>query len=203
MIRKFLTLLCGLGVSAPLAFSAGAGSSATLANLQAAFQGESNAHARYLAFAEKADEEGYAGVASLFRAASLAEEIHAGNHAAVIKNLGAAPLAQINAPKVGSTAENLKAAIQGETYERDEMYPAFVQQATSDQNTSALESFRSALAAEAEHARLYTEALGNLESMTYAVTYYVCPVCGFTTPDPNLGYCPTCATPEERFKQVS
>lgn len=202
MTTKLLGLICGLGAAVSLAAVEGR-QDVTLSNLQAAFQGESNAHARYLAFAEKADEEGYAGVASLFRAAARAEEIHAGNHAVVIKQFGATPEAKIEKPVAGPTVENLRAAIQGETYERDQMYPAFIKQATDGGSSDAVQTFRFALAAEAEHARLYTDALANLESMTSAVTYYVCPVCGFTTSDPEMEECPTCATPKDHFAQVS
>ena len=83
----------------------------TLENLQAAFNGESNANAKYLAFAKRADEEGYKKAASLFRAAARAEAIHFANHAVVIKKLGGTPEADIKTPEVGSTVENLKAVV--------------------------------------------------------------------------------------------
>jgi hypothetical protein len=95
----------------------------TLQNLQTAFNGESNAHARYLAFAVKADQEGYGGVASLFRAAARAEEIHAANHLVEIKKLGGSAQAKIDSPVVKGTKENLEAAVRGETYERDISIP--------------------------------------------------------------------------------
>lgn len=202
MTTKFLGLLCGLGAVVSLAAAEG-DQDMTLSILETAFQGESNARARYLAFAAKADQEGYAGVASLFRAAATAEEIHASNHALVIEQFGATAEANVKSPVVGTTEENLRAAIEGETYERDEMYPAFLKEARNAGSSNAVRTFQFALAAEAEHARLYTEALANLESMTSAVTYYVCPVCGFTTADPELLECPTCATPKENFAQVS
>jgi rubrerythrin len=203
-MKTILSLLCGLGIVAPFAVATSDKISAsTMSNLQAAFDGESNAHARYLAFAEKADAEGYAGVASLFRAATRAEEIHAGNHAAVIKKFGGVPEAKLKDPVVNSTRENLAAAIKGETYERDEMYPAFIRQAKSEANTDALRTFTFARAAEAEHAKLYTEALQDPESMQVSRILYVCPVCGFTTPEPVSERCPTCATPKERFERVS
>lgn len=136
----------------------------TLENLQAAFNGESNAHTKYLLFATKADEEGYGKVASLFRAAAHAEEIHANNHAEAIKKLGATPTADIVAPEVKTTKENLEAAIAGESYERDTMYPAFIAVARTDNNKDALKSFNYAKTAEAEHAKLYSEALADLEN---------------------------------------
>jgi rubrerythrin len=202
-MRTTLALLCGPGIG-PFAVAASEKISvSTMSNLQAAFNGESNAHARYLAFAEKADAEGYAGVASLFRAAARAEEIHAGNHAAVIKKFGGVPEAKLEHPDVKSTRKNLDAAILGETYERDEMYPAFIRQAKSEANTEALRTLTFARAAEVEHATLYTEALQDLESMKASRVFYVCPVCGFTTPKPDFERCPTCATPKERFEQIS
>ena len=202
-MKTFLALFCGFGVIAPFAAAASGDISApTMANLQAAFNGESDAHGRYLAFAEKADAEGYGGVASLFRAAARAEEIHAGNHAAVIKKFGGVPQAKLGHPFVKSTRENLEQAIKGETYERDKMYPAFIQQAKSEANADALRTFQFALAAEAEHAKLYSEALQNLESMKASRVFYVCPVCGFTTPKLDFDRCPTCATPKEHFEQV-
>src|SRR4051812_43692012 len=92
-----------------LAFAPGLRADTTLQNMQAAFNGESNAHARYLAFSQQADKEGYADVANLFRAAARAEQIHASNHSEVIKQLGAEPKANIVAPQVELTRENLAA----------------------------------------------------------------------------------------------
>ena len=110
-----------LGVSA-----VAAAANTTLQNMQTAFNGESNAHMLYLAFAEQADHENYGEVASLFRAAARAEAIHASNHAAVIKGMGADPQAKLELPEVKTTQENLEAAIKAETYERDVMYPGFL-----------------------------------------------------------------------------
>jgi rubrerythrin len=167
---------------------AGKGLSTTLENLQAAFNGESNARVRYLAFAAQAAEEGYGPVASLFRAAARAEEIHAANHAAVIQKLGAVPQADIEAPDIRSTRENLEAAISGETYERDVMYAEFFEQAKMDGIDDAANSFFLAKEVEAEHARLYTGALDGLERLRGGpMTYYVCPVC---------------STPVEMFEEV-
>lgn len=175
----------------------------TLDNLQAAFNGESNARARYLAFATKADAEGLAPVASLFRAAARAEEIHAANHATVIRKLGGVPEARIEAPTPGSTRDNLAAAIKGESYERDSMYPEFIKAARSERQKGALESFNYAKTAEAEHAKLYTAALENLATATGAsVTYYVCTVCGYTTARLDFAKCPACFSPKEKYVAV-
>jgi len=202
-MRRILSLLCGLGI-APFALDASERISAlTMDNLQAAFNGESNARARYLAFAEKADTEGYAGAGSLLRAAARAEEIHARNHSAVIRKFGCVPDAKLEPPVVQSTPENLKAALKGETYERDEMYPAFIRQARAEGNSETLRTLTFARTAEVEHARLYAEALQDLEGANAPRVFYVCPVCGFTTPNPDFERCPTSSTPKERFERVS
>ncbi len=176
----------------------------TLDNLQAAFTGESNAHASYLGFAAKADEEGFAPVASLFRAAARAEERHAHNHSEVIRKLGATPVAIVVPPTVKSTRENLQTAIQGEVYERDVMYPNFIAKARKDGEADAVSTFQLALAVEAEHAKLYADALKNLESLRGGkpVVYYVCPFCGSTTSKAHFDLCPVCSTPEDEFEEI-
>jgi rubrerythrin len=180
------------------------GSSRTLENLQAAFDGESNAHNKYLVFAKKAGEEGYGEVASLFRAAAKAEEIHANNHAVVIRNLGAEPKADIHAPEVKSTRENLAVAIAGEVYERDTMYPEFIAEAKAANNSDALRTFTYAIKTEAEHARLYTEALNKLESLRGASKlYFVCRVCGYTTENLNFLRCLVCGVAKTEYSPIS
>jgi len=174
----------------------------TLANLQAAFNGESNARAKYLAFATKARADGYAGVAVLFEAAAKAEEIHAKAHGEVIKKMGAQPVAKIEAVTPGTTAENLAAAIKGETYERDVMYPDFIKTAKEENAPkAALWSFGNALAAEAEHAKLYTAALANLAQWKAAKTFLVCSICGFTAEQVGEK-CPVCGNKRENFITV-
>ena len=177
----------------------------TLDNLQAGFNGESNARSRYLAFAEKADQEGYGEVASLFRAAAKAEEVHAANHAAVIKKLGGTPQAKLETPVVKSTQENLEAAIKGESYERDTMYPGFLQQARAEGNRDAVQTFNYAKTAEAEHAKLYSEALNNLPKLkgSKAKDYFVCMVCGYTTSKVDFAKCPSCFTHKDKYEKVS
>lgn len=177
---------------------------ATLENLQAALNGEWNAKARYIQFAVQANAEGFGPVASLFRAAALAEGIHADNHKKVIAKMGQTPFVKFEIPEVNSTRENLEAAIRGESYERDEMYPAFIAQARADAHAAAERTFAWAMAAEAEHARLYTSALDDLENMRRAArAYCVCPVCGYTSERPDFELCPACSTPVEEFQEVS
>lgn len=177
----------------------------TLENLQAAFNGESNAHARYLAFADKADQEGYGEVGSLFRAAAKAEEVHAANHAVVIKKLGTTPEAKIETPVVGTTKENLETAIKGETYERDTMYPEFLKQARAERNSDAVQTLNFAKTAEAEHAKLYTKALNDLAKLkgSKSKDYFVCTVCGYTTTQIDFSKCPSCFTHKDKYEKVS
>ena len=201
-MRKTVFFLALAALISLLTISASA--TKTLDNLQTAFNGESNAHARYVAFADKADKEGYGAVASLFRAAARAEEIHAANHAVVIKKLGGTPEAKIEKPEVKSTADNLLAAIKGETYERDVMYPEFIKQAKAERNTDALQTFNFAKGAEAEHAKLYTESKDNLPTLKgAAVKYYVCTICGYTTKKIDFEKCPSCFNPKDKYVAVS
>lgn len=175
----------------------------TLNNMQAAYNGESNARAKYLAYAAKAQEEGYAKAASLFRAAAKAEEIHAANHAKVIASMGAEPKAEINTPEVLSTQENLQEALKGETYERDVMYPEFLTRARKEGKVDAIRSLNFAKTAEAEHAKLYQEALNDLEGWrTQNVSFYVCPVCGYTSLTRPAEKCPSSFTPSSRFLTI-
>jgi rubrerythrin len=174
--------------------------STTLDNLQAAYNGESNAKARYEAFAVKADEEGCRGAASLFRAAAASEGIHIQSHAKAIQSMDAVPTADIKSPEVKSTRENLEAALKGETHEMETMYPEFVKQAETEKNSHAARSFKGAMAAEKEHAKFYQDALDNLESWKAdQKTFLVCTVCGFTTADQALKQCPVCAAPRNKF----
>ena len=175
----------------------------TLENLQAAFNGESNAKVRYEAFAAKAEAEGYKSVASLYRATSKSEGIHAAKHAEMIKKAGAEPKATIEKADVKSTKENLEASIKGETYEKESMYPAFIKKAESDKNEGAARTFKGAMAAEVEHAKLYAQALKEIDSWKEAgKEFLVCQVCGFTSMDKNLKQCPVCSAPRSKFDTI-
>jgi rubrerythrin len=181
----------------------------TIKNLLAAFEGESNAHAKYLEFAKNADADGLHGVASLFRAAGRAEEIHAANHARVIEQLGGEAKCEIHPAEVKSTFDNLKTALAGELYEFEVMYPEFLAEAKSHDNKMAIRTFTGAMEAEKTHARLYSEAIallegGNLNSwISAARDFYVCPVCGYTSEtEEEHERCPVCNTPWERFEII-
>lgn len=207
MIRSRSAYLSSLFLAATILSATGPANptnpASTLNDMQAAYNGESNAHATYLAYAEKAQGEGYAKVASFFRAAAKAEEIHATNHAQVIKSLGAEPKANLKAPEVKSTRENLQAAIKGETYERDVMYPGFLTQARKEGKVDAIRSLNYAKTAEAEHARLYQEAFNDLDGWKVQnVAFYVCPVCGYTSTTRPTEKCPSSFTPSIQFLTI-
>ncbi len=176
----------------------------TVRNLLSAFEGESNAHAKYTAFAAKADTEGLHGAASLFRAAARAEQIHANNHARVIRKLGAEATATIHPIEVKGTLENLNEARAGERYEIESMYPEFLREAKGHNNAAAILTFQWALDAEKTHARLFSEAIGVLESgwLIAARSYYVCTACGYTSETPEAERCPTCNLPWDKFEIV-
>lgn len=162
----------------------------TTENLQEAFAGESQANQKYRAFAKKAEREGFPNIAKLFRTTAEAERIHAEGHFGSLDG-------------IGSTAENLKSAIGGETYEFSEMYPPMFEQAEKEGHRAKL-MFKYALTAEAVHAKLYQLALEAAEAGKdlEETEFYLCPVCGhieFGTPPEQ---CPTCQTKGEKFVQI-
>jgi len=185
--------------------SADADSKQTIRNLNAALNGERNAHTKYLAFAQQADEEGYGAVASLFRAAAAAEEVHGNNHEKAMRALGGNPDVKVETPVVNSTRENLEAAVSGESYEYRSMYPEFISQARQGPIVPAIVTFEEALRTEEIHAKLYTEALRDLDKLQGSGhrTYYVCSVCGYTVTELNFEKCPNCLKPKDRYKPVS
>ena len=175
----------------------------TLKNLNTAYLGESNASARYAAFAAQADKENLPEVAKLFRAASRAEAIHRDNHkAAILAGGGVLDPTPLDTVTPGTTAENLKAAINGESYERDTMYPQFLAQAKTEDARDAVRTLRFAAEAEAQHAKLYAAALAELGQNPKA-DYYVCPTCGATLPKAPDEKCPTCREPGSKFIPIS
>lgn len=156
----------------------------TIDNLMEAFAGESQANRKYLAYSKKAEQEGKLNAAKLFKAASDAETLHALKHFEV-------------AGKIGSTIDNLKDAVAGETYEYKDMYPDFVKLAEEEGNKAAARSFTFAMKAEEVHAKLYQEALESLDQ-TEEIFYYLCPVCG------NIEKfipekCSICGAPGDKF----
>ena len=161
----------------------------TLTNLQDAFAGESQANRKYLAFAGRAEEEGYVQIAKLFRAAAEAETVHAHNH-----------LREMNG--IRSTKENLETAISGESYEFQKMYPRMIEEAKAESHAKALRSFTLANEVEKIHARLYQAALESMGKNADA-DYYVCQVCGFTAEGDAPDECPVCKAKKQAFRKVS
>lgn len=193
LMRSLFVALVLVAVSLPAA-AAVPEDQQVLVNLQTAYEGEINAHARYLAFARQADEEGYGKVASLFRAAARAEQIHAHNHAAVIRDLGGIPFARVDGPMVRSTRDNLIAAVQIENEERDQMYPQFIANALAAGRRDAVRTLTRARNAEADHSYLGALALVDLEQLkgSRATEYYVCPRSGRTMTPEQIADCPEC-----------
>ena len=182
---------------------------ATIDNLLDAYEGESNAHARYDFFAAKADAEGWLGVASLFRAAACAEQIHAANHARVLRQLGSHARCEIHPIEVKSTLENLKAALAGEQFEISTMYPGFIGEAAGSEVSLARRSFSWAMEAEKTHAQLYQNAIDLVEKQienswaSFAGDFYVCSACGYTTQTrEEQARCPVCNLAYEKFEVV-
>jgi rubrerythrin len=162
----------------------------TQENLKAAFAGESQAHMKYLNFANKAEKEGFLNVARLFQATSFAEQVHASNHLKALEG-------------IQSTAENLGEALGGETFEIEHMYPDYMAVAEKQGEKKALRSMRWALEAEKAHAKTYGEVKQAVEAGQdmAAVDIWVCTMCGFTMEGVPPDECPVCGTPKDKFRK--
>ena len=162
----------------------------TETNLQAAFAGESQAHIKYLNFADKAEKESLPNVARLFQAASFAEQIHAGNHLRALEG-------------IQGTVANLGEAFGGETFEIERMYPDYMAVAEKQGEKKALRSMSWALEAEKVHAKLYAEAKQSVEAGkdVAAVDIWVCTACGFTMEGEPPDKCPVCGTLKIKFRK--
>jgi len=157
-------------------------------NLKDAFAGESQANRRYLAFAKKAEEEGFTLVAKLFKAAAEAETVHALNHLRITG-------------QIQSTLQNLDNAVSGETFEFKEMYPKYIDAAKKEGNKQAAWSFDVANQVEQIHAKLFAKAIDTLKNKNSLekVDYYVCGTCGNTVEGEAPDKCPICGAPKEKF----
>ncbi len=164
---------------------------ATMDNLQNAFAGESQANRKYLAFAQKAEKEGYPQIAKLFKAAAEAETVHAHAH-----------MRAMNAIK--STLENLQTAMEGEEFEFKQMYPKFIEEATAEDQKAALNSFQNAMAVEQVHCSLYISAIDQLkkDQDLQPAKIYVCQVCGNTVLDSPPDKCPVCSASANKFTEI-
>lgn len=164
---------------------------ATEKDLKEAFAGESQANRMYLAFAQKAESDGYAQIAKLFRAAAAAETVHAHAHFRVMGG-------------VKDTAANLQAAMDGEGYEFQKMYPGFLSEAEKEKNAPAAVSFRNALAVEKIHHDLYSEALASLKQGKDLARQdiFVCEICGNTVYGHAQDKCSVCGAPKAKFTKI-
>ena len=164
---------------------------ATADNLQEAFAGESQANRKYLAFAKQAEKDGFAQVAKLFRAAAQAETVHAHAHFRVMGG-------------VSDTTANLGAAIEGEGFEFQEMYPKFLAEAQAEANKPAEISFKNALAVEEIHHGLYSGALAAVQAGgdLPEAKIFVCSVCGNTVTGEVPDVCPVCGVSRDKFSEV-
>ena len=160
-------------------------------DLKNAFAGESQANRRYLAFARKAEEEGYPQIGKLFRATAEAETVHALNHIRIIG-------------EVRTTAENLNAAISGESFEFEQMYPKYIMDAEQEKDQQAVWSFRVAGQVEEVHANLLAKVVKTLKEgkQLPKTEYYVCNVCGNTVENVPPEKCPICGSPKTKFYKV-
>ncbi len=153
-----------------------------------AFAGESQANRKYLAFAKKAEAEGFKQIAKLFRAAAAAETIHAHNH---LREVGG----------IKTTKENVASALQGEVYEFQKMYPQMIEDAQAEGNKGALRTFTYANEVEKVHAALYQKAIDEF-GKNAETDYYVCDVCGHTVEGEPPDECPVCKAKKQAFKKV-
>ena len=163
----------------------------TSENLQNAFAGESQANRKYLAFAKRAESEGYVHIAKLFRAAAASETIHAHAH---LRAMGG----------IKSTRENLDEAMHGEEFEFKQMYPKFIEEAKAEGHDTALISFKNAMAVEQVHYSLYTRAIEKIKDGEDMGGHkiYVCAICGNTVFDEPPEKCPVCGVGKDRFTEI-
>jgi rubrerythrin len=174
----------------------------TADNLRSAYGGESQAHMRYRIWANKADEDGFPTVSRLFRATSDAEEVHATLHFKALKEeSGDFAVTSGGGFGLGTTSENLQGAINGEIFEAEQMYPAYIAVAEMQNEKSALSAMRFAIEAEKVHADLFTTAKEAVDSGKDldAEKIYLCPVCGYISITGEEDNCPICKAKKEIF----
>ncbi len=175
----------------------------TLRNLQEAHNSELLARDRYLLFAARARAERQGAAAALFRAAAVAEGIHADNMARVIRSLGEEPWSHPGSPVVRSTLENLQASAADEVYEQETMYPDFLAAARAEGIEEAIRSLSCAAAVEEGHAALFSALAAGLEQGPVPErTYAVCGGCGHTREWPAPHQCPSCGSGQDGFQEV-
>jgi rubrerythrin len=174
----------------------------TAGNLRSAYGGESMAHMRYIKWGEEATKQGFPNVGRLFRAISFAEQVHANNHFTELRNeAGAFSVTSGAGFGLGATSENLQGAIEGELFEINEMYPAYLEVATMQGEKGAVRSFRYAVSAEKIHAAMYQEAKQAVDGGTDLELgpVQICNLCGYTTEGEIPDKCPICGATRANF----
>jgi rubrerythrin len=181
---------------------------AVIRNLETAFEEETRTSGAYRAFATRADEEGFHGIGSLFRAIARAEQIHASNHARVLRHMGGSTTFEAAPPRIESTLENLRAVLVDQKFEVDYLYPTFLTNAVPLFDSTAIRTFHWALEADKSHVRLCTNATteviaGDKSSWAYSPhDYAVCALCGYAVGNPDGENCPGCNYLWEKFETV-
>jgi rubrerythrin len=174
----------------------------TETNLRSAYGGESQAHMRYAIYADRAKKEGYPNASRLFTAVAFSERVHATNHYRNIKTKGAATTVSAALFGTRSTLEDLQAGIDGETFEINEMYPAYKAVAAFQQEKSAEISFTWALEAEKIHVTLYKKAKETVDQGKDLSLgpVHVCTICGYTVEGEAPEICPICKAKKDAFR---
>lgn len=176
-------------------------------HLETAFQEETKNNSTCRAFATRADEEGYHGIASLFRAIARAEQIHASNHARVLHHMGGPIGVEIPMPHVESSLDNLRSALVDQRFEVDYLYPTFLTAAVPLVDSTAIRTFHWALEADKSHVRLFWQLIPRVgtDKAGWAYTphqFFVCALCGYAAQDPESQNCPSCNYLWERFETI-
>jgi len=195
-----------MGKQVSMATTATDAKAKTIENMQAAFKGETTATAKYAAYSKKAEQEGYHEIALLFKAASMAENIHANNHKAVLQESGISTPVIKPEFTVNSTKANLEDAIKGETYEATTMYPEFLTVANAASDQLAMISLTYAYKTEKKHRVMYENALVALQNNTVKTlpsVFYICPTCGNTYETKASARCGISMTSGEKFIKIS
>lgn len=198
-LRWATAILVALAPSVPVAWGAPAAP-----DLAGAYQLEMNDHARYLAYARQADVEGLREIGSLFRSVARAEAIHAQIHANLIRKTGTVAAPALQPVSVGTTEQNLQAAIENEYLELHRGYPALVHRAKQGGMRRKVETIHRIQNAEGKHEVLFSQAQSTLRIGKHSGQrfYYVCPDCGYVTEEITFDKCPVCFGSEERFEMV-
>jgi rubrerythrin len=182
--------------------------STVIRNLEVAFEEESKNCWAYKAYAARADEEGYGGLASLFRATARAEQIHASNHARVLRQMGRSLGIDLPQPVVEGTSANLLSALVDQKFEVAYLYPTFLTSAVPLFDSTAIRSFHWALEADKSHVELFQEVMrsadfGNGSASSHEPhQFFVCALCGYAAKNPLSENCPSCSYLWERFETI-